>query len=143
MSKVKAVYNRTTNRAEELTAGQVRKIRKAERKSRLNGVMPDFRNHLPYDVDSINRIFFFLKPLKKEDLKTPFVGHYSAEQNVPNPALDGTPTIEATTTTMATAPVAGEVADAPAKPKKARKPAAKKTASKTTKAKKEAATVNA
>jgi hypothetical protein len=129
MSKIRTVMSRTHEGVTmTLTNAQVRKIRKAEHQARISGIQPDFRNHLPYDLNSINRMFFYMKPLNSHDLKTPFVGHYPAEQGVSNPALDGEiiePIIEPSTT--AVAPEAGEVADAGAasKPKKARKPAAK------------------
>lgn len=55
-----SLFNRLTGKAETITRGQLRRIRKdvvRNRKSRLD---------LPYDFQSINRIFYWLKPI---DLK--------------------------------------------------------------------------
>lgn len=131
MSKIKSVVNRN-NEGMLLDAAQIRRIRKSERKARLSGTMPNFRHHLPYSAESINRLFFFLPPITVADLKTPFVGHYSAEENVPNPALDGEPipvSAPETAPKKATRKPAAKKAAAAKKP--AAKTAAKKPAKKT------------
>ena len=147
MSKFVTVWNRESQRAEMLTGNQVRKIRKNERTARIGskgsthpGVMPDHRFCLPYNAASINRIFFYLPPVKDEQLQKCFVGHYSAsaanEDGVPNPNFDGGIVITGNNTEGIPAsqieqPAPIEVAE-PTKEKaaKAKKPASKPAAAK-------------
>ena len=127
MSKIKTVLSREGKEI-ELTAVQCRKMRKAERQSRVN--MPNFRCHLPYDAPSINRLFFYLRPISSGELEKEFVGVYTAEDEGNEEARTG---IKAETVASENAVT---LVAAPVAPKKTRKSpskasAASKSASKT------------
>ena len=70
MSKIKIVFNRVTGRPQEVTAGLIRNIRQFAKKAEVT--QPEFKLRLPYDAPSINRIFFYQKPVTEADLLPPY-----------------------------------------------------------------------